>query len=156
MKFKYSAVLIWIIFFQLVGFLIGLQTSAAIKIWYSGLNQSSLTPPNLVFPIVWTILYIVIAIVGYSIWNNRHKPGGTNLLLLFGFQVLLNWSWSPLFFNLHLITASLACIIILTLINSAIVYKMIRPYPGLALLFIPYLLWLCFATYLNFYIWLNN
>ncbi len=153
---KYLAPFLWVLIFQSVSILLGLQMSSEINSWYIGLHKSPLTPPNVVFPIVWTILYTLIALVGYTLWSNIRLPGVKTLFILFIIQIFLNWLWSPLFFNFHLIFVSLIFIMILIVITFTLIYRMWHSFPYSALMLIPYFLWLWFAAYLNYFIWLHN
>jgi tryptophan-rich sensory protein len=120
--------------------------------WYPYLVKSPLTPPAIAFPIAWTALYIL---VGASLGAMLVK-GYVGLVKLWLMQLLLNFLWSALFFGvrsplLGLITILLLDIVVFAYIISAAGRR------GLAMwLFVPYLLWLLFATYLNGYIYLMN
>ncbi len=107
-----------------------------------------LTPPNIVFPIVWTILFTLMGISAYLIWE-ADSPNSKNALIIYGVQLAVNFIWPILFFNFQLYTISaiwifLLWILIITMIVSF--YQISKP---AALLQIPYLLWVTFATYLN-------
>ena len=156
MLIKVKGPLIWIIVFQIIGYGFGQITQYDILSWYPTLHKSILTPPNIVFPIVWFILYCMIAVSGYSLWQSRHQPKAKLALIFYAIQVLLNWAWTPLFFYFHWIGASLVCItliIILTLITIIIIRN---NYKLSCVMLIPYLIWLIFAGYLNAIIWILN
>ena len=93
----------WILAFQLVGYFLGHVTQINIDTWYSTLHKSNLTPPAIVFPIVWSILYAMIALSGWSLWQQRQHPKAKIALGFYSVQMILNWSWSLLFFHFHLI-----------------------------------------------------
>jgi tryptophan-rich sensory protein len=153
---SYVSLAVWIIALLLMGWLIGFFSKSEINIWYSTLHRPPLTPPNYVFPMVWTILYAVIGICGWIIWR---KPEFSHLRLvknLYATQLILNWMWTPLFFYQHLIGLSLLNIILLVIVVSLIIYFAYRNIKTVSMLMIPYVLWLLFAAYLNFYIWQNN
>lgn len=144
---------IWIIGLQVVSFINSFVTRSNLDPWYNNLVKSDLTPPGYVFGIVWTILYILMAYVGWYVWSssvqNRQivKP-------LFMAQLMLNWLWTPLFFHLHAIFLSLVvCIIIGCLVILMMYYarKNIIVY-----LFLPYAMWITYAIYLNMYIYFYN
>ncbi len=156
MLIKVKGPLIWIIVFQIIGYGFGQITQYDILSWYPTLHKSILTPPNIVFPIVWSILYCMLAVSGYALWQFRHQPKAKLALVFYTLQVLLNWAWTPLFFYLHWIGASLICItliIILTLITIIIIRN---NYKLSCVMLIPYLIWLIFAGYLNAIIWILN
>ncbi|HVK85447.1 MAG TPA: TspO/MBR family protein [Kofleriaceae bacterium] len=116
--------------------------------WYAALDKSSLTPPGFVFPIVWTILY---AAMGVALWlflraRPRHRVLGASL---FGLQLVLNGSWSYLFFGLHRPDLSLIDIGALWLAIVGVMIVFARTSRSAALLLAPYLAWVTFATYLN-------
>ena len=143
---------LWIIFFESVGFLLGLLTSNNIPLWYAGLHKSALTPPAITFSIVWPILYAFIAFVGYQLWRNKEK----DIFHYYAVNVVFNWLWTPLFFSLHWIGFSFIWILILTLLTLVITIKLRKNYNYLSNLFFIYFLWLVFASYLNGVIYLSN
>lgn len=81
------------------GWLTGLVTTASVKQWYPHLIKSPLTPPDIVFPIVWTILYFLMALSLTIVWNS-HSTQKAKALLVFCLQLALNFIWSLLFFYL--------------------------------------------------------
>ncbi len=156
MSIKIKGALLWIVVFQIIGFFSGRIAQHDILSWYPFLHKSSLTPPDIVFPIVWFILYCMLAISGYSLWQHRHQQKAKLALIFYGLQVVLNWAWTPLFFYFHWIAASFYCItaiIILTLITIIITR---HEYKLSCVMLIPYLIWLVFAGYLNAVIWILN
>lgn len=156
MSIKVKGALLWIMVFQIIGYLLGIVTRHDIVSWYPTLHKSTLTPPDIVFPIVWVILYAMLAVSGYGLWRYRHQPKAKLAFVFYGLQIILNWAWTPLFFYLHWIGASLFCItaiICLTLITILLTRK---TYKLSCVLLIPYFIWLLFAGYLNAVIWLLN
>ena len=156
MSIKVRGALLWLIVFQVIGYGLGRITRHDILSWYPTLHKSMLTPPNIVFPIVWVILYGMIAVSGYSLWQYRHQPKAKSALVFYSAQVLLNWAWTPLFFYFHWLGVSLFCIttiIILTLMTIIITR---HTYKLSCVMLIPYFIWLIFAGYLNAIIWMLN
>ncbi len=152
----YISLIIWISLLIATGSIIGSLTKTEIATWYNTLNRSSLTPANYVFPIAWTFLYTIIAICGWIIWN---RPSFFHLRLikhLYIIALLLNWSWTPLFFRYHLTGFSLIVLLAMDSAVSMIIYLGYTQARSVSLLMIPYLLWILFASYLNFYIWQYN
>jgi tryptophan-rich sensory protein len=147
---------IWIVAFELIGFSLGLMTEANIHSWYEGLNKSILTPPGFVFSIAWSILYVLIAIAGWMLWQKRENIEMRPALYLYISQLLMNWSWTPLFFQLHLIGFSLIWLVILTFLTFLTIYSIKDKKRLVSYLLLPYFIWLLFATYLNYAIWLLN
>ena len=107
----------WIIVFQLMGYFLGKISQNNIATWYQTLHQSSLTPPAIVFLIVWSILYVMIALSGWSLWQHRNHFKARIALGFYGAQMILNWAWSLLFFDFHLIALSFYCIVLIVLLT---------------------------------------
>ncbi|KTD58122.1 tryptophan-rich sensory protein [Legionella sainthelensi] len=148
--------IIWILTFELIGFVLGLLTQANIPSWYEGLHKSILTPPGWVFSIVWIILYVFLAIIGFILWQSRCQPQIKMLFNLYLLQLIMNWMWTPLFFQLHWMGFSFLWILIMIGLNAIIILKIKNIERGIALLLIPYFLWIIFASYLNGMIWILN
>lgn len=133
------------------GLLIGTLTLP--DAWYAALAKPPWTPPGWVFGPAWTLLYVLIALAGYRTW--RRAPSGPAMQLWAG-QMLLNFSWSPIFFRAHLIEAALVVIAGLLLVIVAFIARSWRSDRVAASLFVPYALWVAFALSLNAGIsWLN-
>ncbi|MGC0371318.1 MAG: hypothetical protein DGJ47_000004 [Rickettsiaceae bacterium] len=135
----------------------GAITKYNIENWYIYLKRSPFTPPNYVFGIVWTTLYVMVAITGRLIW--QEEKDGANLICikrLYIFQLLLNFLWTPIFFYYHNLLLSLIVISILWL-NIILLMYLSRGLNRLIIwLLVPYVMWVSFATYLTFYIWYYN
>jgi translocator protein len=134
-----------------LGFLSGRASgSAADNAWYLALAKPVLTPPGWIFPVAWTILYIMLGVVLAMLIHARGAKKRGLAITLFGAQFLLNLAWSPLFFGAHQV--SLALLLLLAILALAIwatfVIKQVRA--TAAWLMLPYLVWLGFATALNF------
>ncbi len=147
---------VWIVTFEVIGFSLGLLTQANIHSWYEGLNKSTLTPPGWVFSIVWSILYVLLAVSGWALWRQRENIEMRPAIYLYMSQLLMNWAWTPLFFQLHWIGFSLIWIVILTSLTFFTIYSIKNKKKGISLLLTPYFIWLLFATYLNYAIWVLN
>jgi tryptophan-rich sensory protein len=117
-------------------------------LWYQELNKSSLNPPGYIFGIVWPILYILMSISAFRTFPETRK--------LFLIQLFFNAIWSWLFFAFHMPVVALLNIWILIALNIWLFVKMLRLDSISGILFIPYIIWLCFASYLNLFIVLNN
>ena len=146
--------LIWILFFQFIGFGLGSITGLNME-WYHTITKSSLTPPNFVFPIVWSILYTLLALVGHFLWQNRQVQKVNPILIFFIIQLVLNWLWTPIFFGWHLTGLALLDILTIVVITVYIIIKSWNKHPIIAYVMLTYLLWMLFASYLNFVIWAN-
>ena len=127
------------------------------KTWYNKLNKSILTPPNYIFSIVWTFLYFLI-FISFSIYiklyrdNLDYKLG----LLFFMIQLLLNLCWSSIFFKYKNILKAYYVIILIIIFVNLTIYYFRKIDVKASELLIPYLLWLYYALYLNYYIIKNN
>lgn len=153
---SYLSLIIWIALLLLVGAIIGNITKTSVDTWYKTLNKSPLNPPNYLFSIVWGILYAMIAISGWIIWYTNSFTGLKTIKQLYVVQLVLNWSWTPLFFSYRLIGASLICLCAIIIAVTLLIIKTYKKINPAFLLLTPYLLWLLFAAYLNFYIWQHN
>jgi benzodiazapine receptor len=122
--------------------------------WYLKLNKSSLTPPGYIFSIVWPILYILMSISVWIIWNKEKEI--TFPIQLYIIQLILNFTWSPLFFKYHCINESLFLLLLIWILVFIIIDLFYSIDKIAGLLLIPYLIWLTFAFYLNYYIVKNN
>lgn len=153
---NYLSLIIWIGALVAIGFVIGSLTKQEISTWYSTLNRSSFTPPNYVFPIAWTILYTIIGICGWIIWGATPFSRLRLIKALYVIQLILNWSWTPLFFRYHLTGFSLLLLSSMDILVGTLIWLAYPKIKSVSLLMIPYLLWILFACYLNFYIWQHN
>ncbi|MBQ4583432.1 MAG: tryptophan-rich sensory protein [Bacilli bacterium] len=120
---------------------------------YTTLNKPLLSPPSIIFPIAWTIIYLLIG-TAYLIYrkNNNNKE----TIKVYYIQLLLNFLWSIIFFNLKWRLFSIIWIILLIVAVIILMKKFKIEEKNSYYLFIPYLLWLLFATYLNIGVYLLN
>ncbi len=121
--------------------------------WYESLNKPRFTPPNWVFPVAWTTIYLLLAWVGYRL---TLTPGSETVLALWAAQIALNTLWTPVFFGAHRIFAGMLIITLLWLVVAAMVVLALRLDVITGLILFPYLAWLCVAAALNFSILRNN
>ena len=138
-----------------LGTLSGLITISAIEGWYTTIRKPSWTPPNWIFGPVWSLLYILMGIALGLILNTRH-PLKKKAVLIFIIQFILNLAWSFIFFYQQMI--GLAVVDILFMLGSIIltIFYFNKINRVAASLLIPYLLWVCFASFLNLAIYLLN
>jgi tryptophan-rich sensory protein len=153
---NHLSLIIWIVGLITIGGVIGSLTKPEISIWYNTLNRSTLTPPNYLFPIAWTILYGIIGACGWLIWLKQSLQKLTAIKTLYVTQLILNWGWTPLFFHYHLTVFSLVVLGAMDILVATIICLAYQKMRAVSLLMIPYLSWITFATYLNFYIWQYN
>lgn len=130
--------------------------------WYNTLNKSPLTPPPLTFSIVWPILYVLmfISLFLYLKTFSQYNPGMSMFLSLgfifFIIQLVLNLSWSPVFFQQQQICFSILIILGILLFLFLTMFYFYQVSPLATYLLIPYALWSLFALYLNMYICFTN
>jgi benzodiazapine receptor len=124
--------------------------------WFDLLNKPSFNPPDAVFGPVWTILYLLMGISLYMIWNSAATDHRKKALFIFGLQLFLNFCWSILFFYLHMVFGSVINILVLwiCIIWMIIAFKKIKPVAGY--LQLPYLAWVSFASVLDISIFIIN
>lgn len=144
------------IFFLAIGYLLGTLTQDNLMPWYRSLLKPALTPPDWIFSVVWSILYVLLAFIGYELWLKRSEQRHHSLFYLFVVQMILNWLWTPVFFGFHLIGLGLLILFVLVLLNLVITFRCWLINRKLGLMLTPYLFWLVFALYLNFMIWNLN
>lgn len=125
--------------------------------WYASLTQPGFTPPNSVFPIVWTILFAMMAVSAWLVWRGDGDGGDKRTALMwFGVQLVLNVLWSFAFFQMQSPLFGLAVILLLLLAIVITIVVFDRISRAAALLLLPYVLWVGFATGLNFALWALN
>ncbi|TFF22884.1 tryptophan-rich sensory protein [Jiella endophytica] len=120
--------------------------------WYAALQKPSFNPPDWVFAPVWGTLYILIGIAGWRVW----RRGLRTLQKLWWLQLVLNFAWPPVFFAAHMLGAALGVILVLDFAVAAFVVAAWRIERVSALLFLPYLAWIAYATLLNAALWQLN
>lgn len=155
-RYDYLLILLWMVSLVGIGFCIGLLTKPEVNSWYSALYRSSLTPPNYVFSVVWTFLYVVLGFVGWFIWSSVPSPQIFLTKRLYLVQLCLNWSWSPLFFLLRSVDMALIVLVAMDVIVATLSWLIYLKNKVVGSLMALYLVWILFATYLNAYIWLYN
>lgn len=141
----------------------GFTMKDSLKNWYPKMKKAPWNPPNWVFGPVWTMLYGMMGYASYLVWREGEISPSAEVdakvhtaLVAYGVQLLLNWLWTPLFFNWHRLGLSTIEIIMLW---GAVAYTITSFYAVnqfAAYLLIPYIMWGTFATTLTIYIWLHN
>jgi benzodiazapine receptor len=141
----------------LIGFLGSFATRGSVTSWYADLSRPSFTPPDWTFGVVWPILYMMMGISAFMIWNMGFDKTEVKVaLVIFGLQLVLNGLWTPIFFGLHLIGLALVEIIVMwaaILLTIISFWKISKP---AALLLLPYIFWVSFAIVLNASLFILN
>jgi benzodiazapine receptor len=142
---------------QIAGVMGSIFTSPSIPVWYATLQKPYFTPPNWIFAPVWILLFTLMGISLYLILIENLKDKTVKIgVAIFSFQLILNISWSFLFFSLQNILYALIEIIILWFVILFTIYQFFKINKKSSYLLIPYLLWVTFAAVLNFTIWRLN
>ena len=136
--------------FVVLALILGGLSSAdtANDIWYIELNKSNLNPPGYVFAIIWPILYLLMSISAFRTFNELKD--------LFYLQLIFNALWSWLFFAFQLPLVALLNIWLLIFLNMKLFLSMFKVDKLSAFLYVPYVMWLLFASYFNLFIVINN
>lgn len=138
------------------GILVALITKGSMNT-YDTLKKSLLTPPDIVFPIVWTILYVLMGLASYRIYmNNKAGKKDYNGYFYYLIQLLVNFLWSIVFFNLRLYGISFILIVVLLVLIIITTIKFFKVDKIAGSLMLPYIIWVTFASYLTLYIWMFN
>lgn len=157
LKKKILYIVVSVVICLVIGFLSSVATQTSVNTWFTTLNKPSFNPPSWLFAPVWTILYIMMGVAAGLVWSKGfyHKWVKT-ALYFFGLQLLFNATWSIAFFGLRnplwalFIIVFLLFLILLTIRWFRVIDRLA------AYLLVPYLLWVCFATVLNYSIWALN
>lgn len=121
--------------------------------WYAGLKKPALNPPSWVFGPVWTLLYTLMAVAAWLVWQRR---GFRRPLLLYFIQLTLNAVWTPVFFGMHALGPALVVIVLMWVVIVLTLLSFKRVNNAAGWLLVPYLGWVTFATYLNWSLWRLN
>ena len=122
---------------------------------YLALNKPPLSPPSFLFPIVWTILYILMGISSYIIYESE-TPEKNKALRLYFIQLFFNFLWSIFFFGFSMYLFAFLWLLVLIILIALMIYQFHKISPVAAYLQFPYLIWCLFAAYLNFMIYQLN
>ena len=156
MKGNWKPYLWWILLTEAVGGLSGWLTREGTKIYQQTIAQPPLSPPGWVFPLVWTILFALMGISATRVYlapPSKERSQGLNLFIA---QLVVNFFWSPIFFNLQAFGFSFFWLLMLWGLVLWMIFTFRKVDPTAAKLQIPYLLWLTFAAYLNLGVWYLN
>lgn len=125
---------------------------------YESLSKPPFFPPAIIFPIVWTVLYILMGIAAYKVWSQKDENiDVSSAIFVYAIQLLLNFLWTIIFFGFRLYgLAFLELILLIVFVILTIKRFYDKAGKGAALLLLPYLIWLIYAGVLNFFIWMLN
>ena len=130
------------------GLLISLLTGDAMA-KFGSFNQPPLAPPAWLFPVAWTILYILMGLASYLIWAKSKNGTNKEILILYGLQLAMNFVWTPLFFLAEQYLFAFAWIVAMWIVIVMMMVKTKKVSVAALLLLVPYILWCTFAAYLN-------
>lgn len=157
MKINYKRLIISLTLPQLAGIVGSFFTTSAIPTWYATLQRPSFSPPNWLFGPVWVTLYILMGISIYLIWQKiEQNKTARGAMWLFWIHLFFNAIWSIIFFGLQNPGLAFINIIIIWLLIIALMVKFWKVNRWATYLLIPYLLWVSFASVLNYFIWYLN
>ena len=147
-----SILIVWVI-----GILGSIATATSVKTWYLTINKPAFNPPGSLFGPVWSVLYTLMGIALYLIWkspaDNKYRK---TALIFFAIQLVLNGTWSLLFFGMqNPLLAFIDIVILWIFIVLSIVY-FYKISKAAAFLLLPYIAWTSFAAVLNFFLWRLN
>ena len=131
-----------------------LTTLSSKEPWYSQLEKSNFNPPDWIFAPVWTTLYFMMTLAVWIFWHSKNRD--TNTIYIYFIHILLNTTWSIVFFAMHNIFLALINLMILVLLIIVLTLRFKRVNNVSAYLMIPYLLWSCFALFLNINLFILN
>lgn len=124
---------------------------------YETIQKPMISPPAWIFPVVWTVLYTLMGISVYLILTSKgEKEEIKDAIAIFVYQLIVNLTWPILFFNFQWYFVSFLWILLLIFLVASMIRSFWKLSKPAAYLNIPYLVWLCFAAYLNFTIWWLN
>lgn len=146
----------WIALAEGVGILSGFLSRSGMERFRESALQSPLSPPPILFPIVWTILYALMGIGAARIAMAPASPERSGGLNLFAAQLIVNFFWSLIFFNTNAFGFAFTWLLLLLVLVALMILAFRKIDPTAAWLQIPYLIWLTFAAYLNYQVWLLN
>lgn len=149
------AIPVWVVVCFAVGLTASYLQNESLTMWYPLLHRSPLTPPNLVFPIVWSILYLLMGISAGLVSGSGDETRRL-VLTVFVVQLVLNFLWCITFFTMRNPLLGLIDILLLDAMVLLYIVLSYRVHRTASYLFVPYIVWLMMATYLNAYIYAHN
>ena len=154
LKNKFLSLILFFIITFSASFTGGLVTISFKEPWYSSLVKSSYNPPDWIFAPVWTTLYIMMTLAIWFFWHSKNRE--MNTIYIYFIHIVFNTTWSVVFFGFHNIFLALVNLIILILLIVILILRFGRVNKVSSYLMIPYLLWSCYALFLNFNLYILN
>lgn len=155
-KQSWKPYVFWIVFTEAVGGLSGWLARDGMEIYQSSVKQPPLSPPSVVFPIAWAILYALMGIGAARIYLAPTSGKRSWALSVYLIQLAFNFFWTLIFFNLQAFMVALIWLIALWALILEMIFSFFPVDKWAAWLQIPYLLWVAFAAYLNYGVWVLN
>ncbi len=153
MKKLFVSILICVATGAIAGYITAGESSGE---WFKALNKPSFQPPSWLFGPVWTFLYIMMGIALWKVWNTANSRERNMAITIFFAQLLFNFIWSIIFFSWHSVGLALIDILILWVLILSTIFSFARVSKTSAWLLVPYIVWVSFATILNYTIWKMN
>lgn len=147
---------LWIAAVETAGFLSGILSREGAAFYEANVRKPPLTPPGILFPIVWAVLYALMGIGAARVAASADGQAGSRGLNIFVIQLVFNFFWSLIFFNVKSYGLSFLWLLVMWTLIIAMILPFWKADKVAALLQIPYLLWVTFAAYLNFGVWQLN
>ena len=154
LKNKFISFILFFIITYSASFIGGIVTISFKEPWYSQLVKSNFNPPDWVFAPVWTTLYLMMTVAIWSYWHSKNREMST--IYIYFIHIVFNATWSIIFFGLHQILLALFVLLILIILIIVLILKLKRVNKVSSYLMIPYLLWSCYALFLNFNLYILN
>ena len=154
LKNKFISFTLFFIITYSASFIGGMSTIIFKEPWYSQLVKSNYNPPDWIFAPVWTTLYLMMTLAVWLFWHSKERD--INTIYIYFIHILFNTTWSVVFFAFHNISLALLNLMILVCLIIILIIRFKRVNYVSAYLMIPYLLWSCYALFLNLNILILN
>ena len=154
LKNKFISFILFFIITYSASFIGGMVTISLKEPWYSQLVKSNYNPPDWVFAPVWTTLYLMMTVAIWLYWHSKNRE--MNTIYIYFIHIVFNTTWSIVFFGMHQILLALIVLMILIILIIILILKFKRVNYVSSFLMIPYLLWCCYALFLNFNLYILN
>ena len=156
-KFHIWKLIISIAICEATGILSSILSISFMSPWFNSLNKPTWNPPSYIFGPVWSVLYLLMGISLWLIWKSNETTNKKEIaIIFFTLQLFLNFWWSLLFFKFHLTGLALVDIGLLLILIIITIVKFFPISRVASCILIPYVLWVSFATALNYFIWALN